>query len=71
MEPQTAPIDEVLTAEELADWQKVGLKFVEKNTQARRIPGQYKAGRSWRYRRADIERQILKTGKMLLDRKKV
>jgi len=69
MEPQTNPTEEVLTDEELAAWQKVGLEMIVKATQARRIPGAYKAGRSWRYRRADIERQILKTGQMLLPRK--
>jgi hypothetical protein len=67
MEPQQIPTNpEILTPDALEDWLGVGEEWVTKNTQARRIPGQFKAGRSWRYRKADIEKQILKTGQALL-----
>ncbi len=62
----TAP--DILTPEGLGDWLGVGEKWVEKNTQARLIPGAFKAGKYWRYRRSEIERQILKTGQALLPR---
>ncbi len=64
MEPQASP--ENLTPEQLADWLQVGEKWVEKNTQDRRIPGQFKAGKYWRYNRASIEKQRLTTGSVLL-----
>lgn len=60
---------EMLTASDLGDWLQVGPKWVEKNTQARRIPGQFKAGRSWRYDRAAIEKQRLATGQILLPKR--
>lgn len=70
MEPQHTPTDEILTAPELQDWLKVGEDWVEKNTQARKIPGMFKAGRSWRYRKVEIEKQILTTGQALLPKGK-
>lgn len=60
---------DILTPPQLVDWLEVGEDWVEKNTQARRIPGQFKAGRYWRYRRADIEKQILATGQALLPKR--
>lgn len=54
----------------LRRWLNVGEEWVTKNTQARRIPGQKKMGRSWRYERAAIELQLAKTGKALLDPEK-
>lgn len=71
MEPQTTPTNpDILTPGGLVDWLGVGEKWVQKNTQARRIPGQFKAGKYWRYRRAEIEKQILKTGQALLPKAK-
>ncbi len=61
---------EILTAAELEGWLKVGPDWVEKNTQARRIPGQFKAGRSWRYLKAAIEKNILTRGEALLPKAK-
>lgn len=68
MEPQ--PTQEILTPEQLADWLQVGPQWVLKNTLARRIPGQFKAGRSWRYDRPAIERHRLATGEVLLPKGK-
>lgn len=62
----TPKTPDILTPNQLADWLQVGEKWVEKNTQARRIPGQFKAGKYWRYDRAAIEMQRLKTGEALL-----
>lgn len=71
MEPQQTPsTPDILTPVALVDWLGVGEDWVEKNTQARRIPGQFKAGRYWRYRRSEIEKQILKTGQALLPKAK-
>lgn len=64
MEPQSYP--EILTPPQLADWLQVGEKWVEKNTQARRIPGQFKAGKYWRYDRLAIEKHRLATNSVLL-----
>lgn len=67
MEPlNTQETPDILTPTGLVDWLKVGEDWVEKNTQAHRIPGQFKAGKYWRYRKVEIERQILKTGQALL-----
>lgn len=41
-------------------------RWVEKHAQARRIPGAFKRGRKWLFRREDIERNILRTGQVLL-----
>lgn len=64
MDTQSYP--ENLTPAQLQDWLQVGEKWVEKNTQARRIPGQFKAGKYWRYERAAIEKHRLATGDVLL-----
>lgn len=66
---------EILTDEELAAWLRLPVDpetgrcvWVEKNALARRIPGQFKAGRYRRYRKDAILRQILKTGRVLLEK---
>jgi hypothetical protein len=67
---QRSPQDDVLTGPDLQDWLKVEEDWVEKNTQARRIPGQFKAGKYWRYLRTEILRNILATGQVLRDPKR-
>jgi hypothetical protein len=57
---------EILTPKTLRAWLDVGEDWVEKNTQKRLIPGMFKAGKYWRYRKVDIEKNILKTGQALL-----
>lgn len=54
-----------LTALGLRRWLNVGEKWVENHTLARRIPGQRKVGKYWRYEKAAIELQILATGQAL------
>ena len=48
-----------LTPKELAAKVNMSLKWVVTHTQARRIPGQTKLGRVWRYRRAEVEKRLL------------
>lgn len=60
-----SPDRPTLTALGLQRWLNVGEDWVEKNTQAGRIPGQFKTGRAWKYERAAIELQKLTTGQVL------
>lgn len=54
-----------LTALGLRRWLNVGEKWVDMHTHDGRIPGMRKVGRYWRYEKAAIELQILKTGQAL------
>jgi hypothetical protein len=56
-----------LTPEELAHKLNMSLKWVEKQTQAHKVPGQTKIGRLWRYRLGEVEKQLL-TGKFPQER---
>jgi hypothetical protein len=56
-----------LTPEDLAFKLAMSLKWVQTNTQLRRIPGQTKIGRLWRYRRDEVERRLL-SGAFLLEK---
>ena len=47
------------TPKELALKLNMSLKWVITQTQARRIPGQTKIGRLWRYRKTDVEKRLL------------
>jgi hypothetical protein len=59
--------DEVLlTPRELANRLQISIKWVEKQTQNRRIPGQVKVGRVWRYSWVEIQRRML-SGQILLE----
>ena len=70
MDPiNSAPRFENLTARELMDWLRVGKKWVNQYTAARRIPGAFKTGRSWKYPRHAIELQKIRTGEVLLPAK--
>lgn len=62
-----APEVEVLTAEELAAWLKVDVRWVDKYSHARMLPGMFKMGKSWRYFKAEVVKQIVLKGKILLD----
>jgi hypothetical protein len=57
----------LLSAKELAKFLNVSLKFVEKYTALRRIPGQTKVGRVWRYDLRAIEKKLL-SGELLLSK---
>jgi len=57
---------EYFTADELAIYLKMSRKFIEKHVGTRRIPGMVKIGRSWRFRRTDIEKRLA-TGSFLLE----
>ncbi len=57
--------NEYYTPEELALKLNVSLKSIRTWTQNRRIPGQVKIGRIWRYRKCDIEKQLLTKDSLL------
>jgi excisionase family DNA binding protein len=59
---------EYYTPQQLAQKLNMSLKFIEKHTQARRIPGQTKVGRMWRYNRIAVEKRLLSGNNFLLDR---
>ena len=59
--------DRFMTATELALFLHVSLKFVQKHTALRRIPGQIKVGRHWRYNRIEIEKHMLGHMQFLLE----
>lgn len=58
--------ENLLTPRELSTRLHMSLKWVEKHTQARRIPGQVKIGRLWRYDWMEVQKRILR-GQLLLD----
>lgn len=61
--------DSLLTPRELAGRLNMSLKWVEKHTQDRRIPGQVKVGRVWRYAWVEVQKRII-AGKILLEKTK-
>lgn len=61
---------EFYTPEELATLGKVGDRWVEKQILKRRLPGMTKWGRYWRFRKSEVDRQLL-TGSLLLPDPKV
>jgi excisionase family DNA binding protein len=56
---------EYFTPQELAVILHVGARWVQKQIEARRLPGLTKVGRYWRIRKSDFEKRIL-TGEVLL-----
>ena len=58
-----------LTPKELSRKLNMSLKWVEKQTQARRIPGQVKMGRLWRYKIKEVEKRLLSGKEFLLKTK--
>lgn len=56
---------EFYTPEELAALGNVGKRWVEKQIPKRRLPGMTKWGRYWRFRKSEVDRQLL-TGSLLL-----
>lgn len=61
-----SPDRAILTPNGLRRFLGMSMKWVEVNTQARRLPGQFKSGGAWRYRKAAIELQIMNKGQVLL-----
>ncbi len=59
----------LITPKQLAERLGISLKWVEKHTQERRIPGQVKVGRVWRYEWVEIQKRII-TGEILLEKPK-
>jgi predicted DNA-binding transcriptional regulator AlpA len=56
----------LLSPEQLANKLNMSLKWVEKHTQERRIPGQVKVGRVWRYNWIEVQKRMI-SGQVLLD----
>ena len=61
-------ISEYFTPQELADYSHMSLKFIEKHIATGRLPGAVKMGRVWRFKRVDVEKQLL-TGQLLFNEK--
>jgi excisionase family DNA binding protein len=64
LQPSTEP--GFFTPEQLAAYMQVPLRSIRKWAMERRIVGQVKVGRLWRFRRADIERAALPGNNILL-----
>ena len=60
-------LKEYLTPRELADKLAVSLRFIEDNTMAKKIPGQIKIGRLWRYKITEVEKALLR-GTFLIEK---
>lgn len=62
---QGLPQEDVLTPGDLYAWlrKEPETRWVEKNI--KRIPGRFKAGREWRFKRSAIELNIIRTGNVL------
>jgi len=58
-----------LSPKELAIKLNVPLRTIETWTQARRVPGQVKLGRLWRYRKSEVEKAQFR-GQLLLEKPK-
>ncbi len=56
---------EFYTPQELAALGRVGERWIEKQIPKRRLPGMTKWGRYWRFRKSEVDRQLL-TGSLLL-----
>lgn len=56
---------EFYTPAELAAMGRVGERWIEKQIPKRRLPGMTKWGRFWRFRKDEVDRQLL-TGSLLL-----
>jgi excisionase family DNA binding protein len=59
----------VFTLKELAAYLKMSHEFLELHVYEQRIPGMFKVGRCWRFKRAEIEKQIALHGQVLLPKK--
>jgi excisionase family DNA binding protein len=62
MEPGEA---EFYTPAELAALVQVGQRWIEKQIPKRRLPGMTKVGRYWRFRKSEVDKQLL-NGSLLL-----
>jgi predicted DNA-binding transcriptional regulator AlpA len=60
---------EYLSPPQLAGKINMSKAFIDKYTREHRLPGMVKMGRFWRYRLADVEKQLL-TGQILLPMKR-
>ncbi len=66
--PLAAPSEqepEFYTPHELASLVRVGVRWIEKQIPKRLLPGMIKVGHYWRFRKSEVDRQLL-TGSLLL-----
>ena len=68
MEPnaKNPPDSDFFSPPELARKLNMSLKWVVKHTQARRIAGQVKIGRLWRYNKIEVEKRLISGQEFLL-----
>jgi len=59
MERTDCLVDEYYTPVELAVKFNVSIKSIRTWTQLRKIPGQVKIGRIWRYKKAAVEKNLI------------
>lgn len=58
----------LMSPPELASLLGISKKWVEAHTQERRIPGQVKVGRLWRYNREEVLKRLLSGNPFLLEK---
>lgn len=58
---------ELLTAKELAEFLSMSPKFVQKHISTKRLPGMVRCGRSWRFRKSEVQKRLL-CGQLLLEK---
>lgn len=60
---------EFLSVKQLAEYLNCSEKFIRKHIESRRLPGMVKIGRTYRFRKSEVEKRLL-TGQLLLDSKR-
>jgi len=58
---------EFLSISQLSAWLGVSEKFLRKHNAAGRIPGSTRMGSRWMFRRSSIEKQMIESGKLLVE----
>ena len=61
---------EYLNASDLADYLRVSILWVDKQSSAHRIPGQKKVGKKWLFLKSVIDRRMKSGENFLLEKKK-
>ncbi len=56
---------EYYTPEELTQLVRVGARWLEKQISKRCLPGMTKVGKYWRFKKSDVDKQLL-TGSLLI-----
>ena len=67
---KTGADPEFYTPGELASLIRVGERWIEKQIPKRRLPGMTKIGRYWRFKKSEVDRQLLSGSLLLSDFKR-